>query len=155
VIITFVAIAISSNYQVNLETALAPGQTASVGDYELTFERLQLVEEPHLTAQRATIRVTRSGRDRGVLEPSLNHYPTQREPIGTPKVKTSLTHDLYLTVMNIGEDGSLGLRAIVTPAVVWIWIGVLIMVVGTVICLVPPRTTRVTETAPTMEAATP
>ena len=155
VIITFVAIAISSNYQVNLETALAPGQTASVGDYQLTFERLQLVEEPHLTSQRATIRVARGGRDRGVLEPSLNYYATQREPIGTPKVRTSLTHDLYLTVMNIGEDGSLGLRAILTPAVVWIWIGVLIMVAGTVICLVPPRPTRVTETAPAMEAATP
>ena len=39
--------------------------------------------------------------------------------------------------MNVGEDGSIGMRAIVTPAVVWIWIGVFIIVAGTAICLLP------------------
>ncbi len=41
--------------------------------------------------------------------------------------------------MNVHGDGSVGLRAIVTPAVVWIWIGVLVMTVGTGLCLVPTR----------------
>ena len=93
-------------------------------------------QEPHLTAQRATINVTKSGRDLGILKPALNFYPTMREPLGSPAVKTMMLRDLYLTVQNVGGDGSVGLRAIVTPAVSWIWIGVLIMGGGTVLCLV-------------------
>jgi len=154
VIVTFVAIAISANYQVNFETTMAPGQTASVGDYQLTFDRVRVVNEPHMVSQRATVAIARGGKPKGSLEPALNHYPTQREPIGTPAVRSTLTHDLYLTVMNVDEEGRLGLRAIVTPAVSWIWIGVFIMAVGTGICLVPPKKVRVAESAPAMEAAT-
>ena len=94
------------------------------------------------------------GKDKGTLEPRFNHYPTQREPIGTPAVRTTLTHDLYLTVMNVGEDGRIGLRAIVTPAVVWVWLGVLIMVAGTVICLIPPRSAKISVTIAPISTST-
>ena len=30
------------------------------------------------------------------------------EPIGTPAVKTTLTHDLYLTLMSVSGDGAVG-----------------------------------------------
>ncbi len=151
VIITFVAIAISSSYQLDLETSLAPGQSAELGPYSLTFNGAELVQKPHLTAQQAEIVVSRGGSEK-VLRPALNFYPTQREPIGTPAIRTTLTHDLYLTVMNVGEDGRLGLKAILTPAVVWIWIGVVIMVVGTFLCLLPPRPVKVSEAARAAES---
>lgn len=137
VVVTFVAIAVSANYQTQNEGTLRPGGQLEVADYVLTLKKVELVQEPHRAAERATIDVERHG-NRTTLEPALNHYPTQREPLGTPAVKTSLTHDLYLTVMNVGSDGSVGLRAIVTPAVVWIWIGVLVMVAGTTLCLLTP-----------------
>ncbi len=110
----------------------------SVGGYDLTFNELEVERAPHRTSQRAIIDVKHSGRAKGTLAPALNQYPTQREPMGTPAVKSTLTHDLYLTVMNISTNGRVGIRAIVTPAVYWIWIGVLVMVVGTAICLVSP-----------------
>ena len=107
-----------------------------------------------MTSQKATMEIARGGKPKGTLEPALNHYPTQREPIGTPAVRSTLTHDLYLTVMNVDEMGRLGLKAIVTPAVYWIWIGVFVMVLGTGICLVPPQRVKVVEAATAMEAAT-
>jgi cytochrome c-type biogenesis protein CcmF len=139
VIMTFMAIAISSSYQASYEATLAPGEVLAAGDYDLTFSSVAMEQHPHLVAQRATIQLGRGGRVVGELAPTINHYPTQREPLGTPAVRTSLTHDLYLTLMNVGGDGRVGLRAIVTPAVVWIWIGVTIMFFGTALCLVPPR----------------
>lgn len=143
VVVTFVAIAISANYQQTYEaTLVAGGEALAAGPYQLSIERTAVVEEPHLAAQKAIVRVTRNGRALGTLEPALNHYPTQREPVSTPAVRTALTHDLYLTLMNLGTDGSVGLRAIVTPAVVWIWLGVFVMVAGTALCLVEPRAAR-------------
>ena len=138
VILTFVAIAISSTYQIDAEASLAPGQNMSVGGYDLTFNELEVDRAPHRTSQRAIIDVERSGRPKGTLAPALNQYPTQREPMGTPAVKSTLTHDLYLTVQSVSANGRVGIRAIVTPAVYWIWIGVLVMVVGTAVCLISP-----------------
>ena len=99
------------------------------------------------------MRVERGTRQLAVLEPSLNQYDTQREPIMTPAVRTSLGHDLYLTLGSVGADGRVGLRAILTPAVVWIWIGVLVMVAGTGLCIVEPKTVRAKAAAAAPEAA--
>jgi cytochrome c-type biogenesis protein CcmF len=139
VIMTFVAISVSSNYQSSYEATLAPGEVLTAGDYELTFSSVVLDEQPHLVAQRASMQVGLNGREVGELVPAMKHYPSQREPLGSPAVRTSLTHDLYLMLMNVGGDGTVGIRAIVTPAVIWIWIGVTIMFFGTALCLVPPR----------------
>jgi cytochrome c-type biogenesis protein CcmF len=140
VVMTCVAIAVSSAYQLDREATLGPGEQMKVGDYTLTFESGRLVEEPHLSRQVATIGLAKAGRNLGTLSPSLNFYRTQREPLGTPAVRTSLSHDLYLTLMNVGENGTIGLRAIRTPAVLWIWVGVFVLVLGTLLCLLPPRT---------------
>ncbi len=136
VIVTFVSIAVSSTFQSSEEAVLAPGQEFSIADYSLRFEEVVVEQKPHRLERKATLAVTDSGRDAGTLQPAINHYPTMREPIGTPDVRTSLTHDLYLTVMDIMADGRVGIRAIVTPAVLWIWIGVLIMTAGMGLCLV-------------------
>jgi cytochrome c-type biogenesis protein CcmF len=139
VIVVFVAVAISSAFQVEREARLGPGETVEIRGYTLRLEGVAVVEQPHRFEQRADVAVRRGDRELGTLGPALNHYPTQMDPIATPAVRTSLTHDLYLTLMSVGSDGSIGLRAIVTPAVVWIWIGVLVMVAGTALCLVPAR----------------
>jgi cytochrome c-type biogenesis protein CcmF len=138
VLVTFLAVAISSTYQTEREAQLAPGTSTEIGGYTLTFLDARVSTEPHMTRQIARIDVARNGKSLGVLEPSINFYASQREPIGTPKVRTRLTHDLYLTLMNVSGT-SAGVRAILTPAVLWIWLGVLLMVLGTAICLLPPR----------------
>ncbi|MCY3971421.1 MAG: heme lyase CcmF/NrfE family subunit [Acidobacteria bacterium] len=142
VVVTFVAIAVSSTFQREAEATLRAGETLRLGGYEMTFRGAELVQEPHLDRHQAEVEVLSNGRSRGVLYPSLNIYPNQREPIGTPAVRTTAGHDLYLTLMNVGGDGSIGLRAIRTPLVAWIWIGVVIMVAGTALCLIPTAAER-------------
>jgi cytochrome c-type biogenesis protein CcmF len=155
VIVTFAAIAISANYQTASEATLAPGGTLAVGDYRLVFEGAAREQQPHRNVEKAVVRVEREGRQLGVLEPAFNQYETQREPIMTPAVRSSLRHDLYLTLGSVGEDGSVGLRAILTPAVLWIWIGVFVMVAGTVLCLIELRPARASTPATVPEAAAP
>ncbi len=142
VLVTFVAVAVSSSYQVDGEATLRPGSAMTIGAYTLTYQGGQLEESPHLSRQVATVRIAARGKQLGTLSPSLNFYPTQSDPLGTPAVRTGLTHDLYLTLMNVSRDGQIGLRAIVTPAVVWIWLGVMVIVLGTGLCLVPPWVPR-------------
>ena len=142
VVVTFVAVAVSSSFQREAESTLRAGETLTLAGYEMTFRGAERVQEPHLLRHQARVEVSSNGRSLGALYPSLNIYPNQREPIGTPAVRTTAGHDLYLTLMNVGGDGSIGLRAIRTPLVAWIWIGVVIMVLGTALCLIPTAAER-------------
>jgi cytochrome c-type biogenesis protein CcmF len=155
VLVTFVAIAVSSTFQSESEGTLSPGQSLEVGAYRLSFDEVAVVREEHRVSQRATILVERGDERLGSLSPALNHYPSQREPLGTPAVLSTLSHDLYLTLMNVGGGGAtIGLRAIVTPVVVWIWIGVVMMVAGVALCLVPAgRLGAIRSSAPLEEPA--
>lgn len=134
-VITFVAIAVSSTYQKAHEASLANGETLTVGRYALTLTKVEGVEAAHRSSQRALFSVTRSGEAAGSVAPALNFYPSQREPIGTPAVQTRWSEDLYVTLMSVERDGRAGVRAIVTPAVAWIWGGVLVIVAGMALCL--------------------
>jgi cytochrome c-type biogenesis protein CcmF len=122
------------------ETQLRIGETTEVGAYTLTFLAIDQVSEPHREAVVARVGVSRAGRDLGVLSPRMNQYERQREPIGTPAVRSSLFEDLYLSVMNIDPaSGSLGLHAMVNPMVGWIWGATALMAIGGLVTLVPSR----------------
>ena len=96
------------------------------------------IDQQHRDSLVARIAVTKGGRDLGVLSPRMNHYESQREPVGTPAVRTSLFEDLYLSVMNIDPaQGTLGLLALVNPMVAWIWGAALVMALGGLAALWP------------------
>jgi cytochrome c-type biogenesis protein CcmF len=83
----------------------------------------------------------------------MNQYESQREPIGTPAVRTSLFEDLYLSVMNVDPQGQrLGLHAMVNPMVAWIWGASALMGLGGVLALLPARRERAPLAVPAPEA---
>ncbi len=122
------------------EVQLRVGETTRVGDYTLTFVKAEDVAEPHRRSLVATVGVSRDGKDLGTLRPAMNQYAREREPIGTPAVRTSLKEDLYLSVMNIDPAaGTLGLLAMVNPMVGCLWLATAVMALGGLMALVPSR----------------
>jgi len=139
-VIAFAAIAVSSTMGTSKEVQLRQGETTSLGAYQLTFVKAERVSEPHREALVARVSVARNGRELGTLSPGMNQYENQREPVGTPDVRTSLFEDLYLSALNIDPDGgTLGLHAMINPMVAWIWLAAAIMALGGLVALVPAR----------------
>jgi cytochrome c-type biogenesis protein CcmF len=137
-VLIMIAIAVSSTMGIDKEVRLAAGESTTLGPYELTFVRADTVEEPHRTSLVARLAVARDGRAVGVLEPRMNHYRTQREPIGTPAVRTGWGHDLYLSIMNVDPGAqTLGIHILLNPMVGWIWIATGIMAAGGVLAVLP------------------
>ena len=152
--IVIIAIAVSSTMGHSREAQLSVGESTTVGAYTLTFVKADDVMEPHRRSLVATVSVSRDGKDLGVLEPRMNQYATEREPIGTPAVRTSLREDLYLSVMNIDpERGTLGLLAMVNPMVGCLWAATALMALGGLMALVPAR--RRSEAAAPARALAP
>ena len=138
VAIMAVGIALSSSYQTTTEGVLDKGQTLAVGDYTVMFEGSRQETLPHRRSTIATMSVHKGGKQVGILEPRMNHYRMQMNPIGTPAVRSTLTEDLYLSVMTIDPAGGyVGMRAFVNPAIYWIWIASGIMLLGCVIAAMP------------------
>jgi cytochrome c-type biogenesis protein CcmF len=139
-VIIVIAIAVSSTMGQSREVVLRQGESVNVGRYTVTFLGLEQVSEPHRDAMVATLSVYQGQRNLGVMTPRMNQYPTQREPVGTPAVRTSLREDLYLSIMNADPaQRTLGVLIRVNPMVVWVWIATAIMALGGVMALVPRR----------------
>ena len=139
-VIVFVAIAVSSTMRTSTEVRLSRGQSASIGSYRLTFLGAEERTEPNRQSTIARFAVTSKGKAVTTLEPRMNQYAAVREPIGTPDVHSTLTHDLYLSIMNIDPGNqTVSVMMLITPMVSWIWIAVLMMGVGGVVALVPRR----------------
>ncbi len=120
------------------EIRLERGQSTTAEGYGLTFQGTDLRREPQRESTIVQIAVTREGHSLGVLEPRMNQYDTQREPIGTPAVHTTPLRDLYLSIVSIDPAGQwVALNVIVNPLVVWIWTGMLVIAFGALVALIP------------------
>ncbi len=153
-VLIVIAIAVSSTMGVDKEVLLHAGESTELGPYRLTFVRADQVDEAHRTSLVARIEISRDGRAVGMLSPRMNHYHTQREPIGTPAVRTGFGHDLYLSIMNVDPaTQTLGLHALLNPMVGWIWIATAIMAFGGVLALLPAHRRAEPARAPSQAPA--
>jgi cytochrome c-type biogenesis protein CcmF len=141
VLVMAVGVAVSSGLAIDRTVTLAPGDTASIGAYEVRHDRLvvePLADDPRVIETRAE--VTFSGPQSGTLGTALRDYPNSPTAIATPAVRTSLGEDLYVTLLaSDPATGTVTLHLFVNPLVVWIWIGGAIVGVGASFAIWPER----------------
>ncbi|MYA32095.1 MAG: heme lyase CcmF/NrfE family subunit [Gemmatimonadales bacterium] len=145
VIVIALAISVSWTWKTEREMTLRPGERLAIEDYEVELVEVWGREEPHRFVIGATFTAFRNGREIGEEQPRINFYTATAQNIATPAVKSSLTSDLYLTLMAVDpESGAHAtVRAIVNPGIVWLWIGGMIMGVGALIAIWPWGRSRV------------
>jgi len=139
IVVIAVGLAISGSWKFEREVTLRRGEQVEVGEYRLQFDEIFTREEPQRFVVGGNFQAWKGDRYLGVQQPRLNYYPTSQQPIATPAVESSLSKDLYLTLMAFepekGEHATV--RAIVNPAVAWLWIGGLIVGIGALIAIWP------------------
>lgn len=156
VIAIAVAHAASMTYQTKTPITLVEGQSAEVQGYSLTYIGSAWEDQPHRRSLKAKFEVARDGSSLGVLEPRLNHYKKMGTPIGTPVVKSRLTEDLYLSLINVDQDAkTASLDVMVHPLVIWLWLGGGLMLIGTVVAVWPSRSRTTAKPAAAPVAAAP
>jgi cytochrome c-type biogenesis protein CcmF len=101
---------------------------------------LQQGQNENYAWHRATMQVTKNGKDLGVLEPEKRFYLASKEGTSEVGIRQRLNEDLYLNFAGMSDDNQRGvIQAYVFPLVSWIWIGGLVLIGGTLICLVPSK----------------
>jgi cytochrome c-type biogenesis protein CcmF len=138
IVAMFIGIAASSAFQIEVRETLEPGQEMTAGRYRLRYERIDSSEDGHVSRLAAVVSVFVGDRQIATLHPEKRFYKKPRQPTTEVSKRTTLREDLYLVLGSFDpETRIVTLLAYVNPLVVWIWIGGLILTLGTAIAVWP------------------
>jgi cytochrome c-type biogenesis protein CcmF len=125
------------------------GDKLTVGPYTLVCQSYTQEDHPNYSTELAIMQVFKNGKQIDTLYPESRFYTSTQQPQHIPTVRSSLKEDLYVVYEGQNPDtGRPIIKAHLNPLVSWIWIGVLVMIFGTVLALVPnaaPVRAAVTE----------
>jgi len=119
--------------------AVKPGEAFPVAGYELRFDGEVDASGPNYTIQRATVTVSRGGREIGTLHPEKRLYDVQGMATTEAGIDRGVTRDLYVALGDPQADGAWALRTYVKPFSNWIWAGAFLMAAGGVVSLTDRR----------------
>ncbi len=143
VIAIFVGIAASSAFRLEVQQSLAQGEEVSIGRYRLRYEGIDGWEDGHVSVLHAIIGVSVGERRIGTLEPEKRFYKKPKQPTTEIAKRSTLREDLYLVLGAYDPDTQrITLLAYVNPLVMWIWLGGLVMALGTAVAVWPAASER-------------
>ena len=114
------------------------GDSIQIGPYVLTSRSYTQEETPNYTGDTAIIDVTKNGEYVTTLYPESRVFTATQQPQHVPSVHSLLRGDLYVVFEGKNpETGRPIIKAHLNPLVPWLWLGVLVMLLGTALALFP------------------
>ncbi len=131
-------------YDIENEAALLPGETMNVADYTIRYDRPRMATDgaKHMAFADLTLlkgAAPSSLRTLGTLAPAKFVYRTHPDmPTTEVDIRSRLFDDVYAILSTIDpKTRRATIRVVVRPLVMWIWLGGLILILGTVIAMSP------------------
>ena len=149
-------------YDVEHEVGLYPGESTEVRSpfghtYQLTYQAISWYTEPNGQKLIASVEVAKDGRTIGLLTPEQRSFRQRPEINLEVRIHRTWREDLYVILAGIEDAAGVAdgtnpnsgatFSILINPLVPWIWIGGMIMALGTLTALWP--------TGPTEQARLP
>jgi cytochrome c-type biogenesis protein CcmF len=119
--------------------AMRPGQPVEVGPYRVVYERLEAHSGPNYQETAARMKISRDGVDVTTLEPARRNFGARRMATTQAGIATLNLGQLYISIADPADDGSLPARLYWKPLVTLIWLGALAMAFGGALSLADRR----------------
>jgi len=137
IILMAIGIIASQAYDVEKEVTLSVGDSAQIKGYTLVYRGLDVFPTQDREVVSATLDVYDAGqRKLAVLNPAKTFQEGSENPVSEVAIRTTLAEDLY-TILAGWENGQASFKFIINPLVVWIWLGSVVLILGTVIAFWP------------------
>jgi cytochrome c-type biogenesis protein CcmF len=139
-------------YDVEREIALSPGESTEIQSpfghtYRLTYQDLSAYPATNMTKWVASMQVERDGRRVGILTAEQRAFRQRPEINLEVGIRRVWNEDLYLILAGIDDPNAVirgenprplaTFRILVNPLVPWIWMGGVIMAIGTLVAMWP------------------
>ena len=122
----------------DVKKMMTAGSSMRLGSYTLVAQDFDQTQGANYQGERASIEVLDNGRSKLMLFPEVRYYPDSRMTATRVAIYSSLARDLY--VVYAGNDERTGkpeIHAFLNPLVHWIWLGGLVLVLGTLLAMIP------------------
>jgi len=144
VLLLILGITGSSVFSNDTTVTVERGDTIPVGDYELRYLGITASHDKHYHIDAAQFDIYRNGKKLGVIQ-SEKHLHPNFQPATEVGIRTTLKEDLYVILADYDtETGRATVSVLVNALIVWMWIGGILMVIGTLLTLMPSATKRTT-----------
>jgi len=126
-------------YDIEQEAALSTGASMQVDDFTLRFLGARQDEDENKQMIFADMLVSQRGKTLGRVSPAKFVYRTLPDmPTTEVAIASTLAGDLYVILNSVNPATQVGtFKVIVRPFVGWIWLGGILMMLGTVIAMAP------------------
>ena len=142
IVLMFVGFA-GAAFNVVHQEEMSVGDAIEVGPYEFQLQNISEMDTPNYFRAVAAIDLSRSGEFLETMLPERRFYHASQQPTSRVDVRNRLREDVYVVYAGQSSDGaSPVIQVYINPLVNWIWIGSLLLVVGTLVALVPSRSAR-------------
>jgi cytochrome c-type biogenesis protein CcmF len=116
------------------------GSTLQIGRYDLLLQGFDTKAEKNYTAQRMLVEVMRDHKTLMMLYPERRFFQSNEQSGTMVAIYSTLREDLYVVYAGQSPDNGLPvIHAYLNPLVKWIWLGGVIVVLGTIVTLLPNR----------------
>ncbi|MEO2139819.1 MAG: cytochrome c-type biogenesis CcmF C-terminal domain-containing protein, partial [Thermoleophilia bacterium] len=142
VVSIIVAIACQGAFSSQGDLALRTGQSGEVSGYRFTNEGGTRSKDDHKMSVGVALAVSEGGNRFATLEPGVDVFLAQQQRSSEVAVDSSPFRDVYVVLVGLTPDGLARISVFINPMMMWIWIGGLIMVLGSVVAVWPSRRPR-------------
>jgi len=137
------------------EQEMGFGDKMIIGPYTLVCQSYTQDDNPNYGSEWAVINVFKGGKQIATLNPERRFFHASQQTSTIVANRSTPQEDLYLVYEGQNQDtGRPIIKAHLNPLVMWIWVGVWIIIAGTVVALIP-NAVPVRVTAPARMQAAP
>ena len=128
-----------SNYGIERDVRMQPGDRAMVGDYEIVFTDIGERRGPNFTAQYGSFNVYLDGELVTDLHPEKRQYPVGMSVMTEADIDAGLFRDIFVAIGERISDDAWAIRLQYKPLVRWLWLGSLVMAIGGFLAIADKR----------------
>lgn len=117
------------------------GDDFQLGAYQFHVKEVADGDNPNYIWQHAVIGVSKNGKFLGDLMPEKRVYKASEQPTSEVAIRRRLNEDVYLNFAGMSQTdaGRAIIQVYLFPLVSWIWIGFMVLMFGTLVCLIPSK----------------
>ncbi len=148
VVVVIIGIA-GAAFNQDKEMEMAYGDKASIGAYTLVCRSYTQDDRADYASEWAILDVYKNGRQIDTLTPERRFYKASQQTTTLPAVRSTLADDLYIVYEGQNPDTQKPIiKFHLNPLVMWLWMGVWIMLAGTILAMIPNAQGAVRVPAP-------
>jgi cytochrome c-type biogenesis protein CcmF len=145
IVLMFVGFA-GQAFRFETQGLMAQGDLLRAKDYLFRCENIDTGQKANYQYETVSLSVTKDGHAMGVMRPQRRFYMASQQPLSHIALRTNLARDLYVVLAGQDQDtGKAIIHVIINPLVQWVWIGGMIVLLGTILALFPSQIERQME----------